>query len=141
MMDVLEKLSGAFKDSDCSELDYCDDKIRFILRRLPTQFPHALVAEEVVASANRREVEKPETKIIRAKASGCFSSAHPLTGAPATAPGEEVKAGDTVGYLVVGEALSRVASPAAGVVVSFDVQHGQLVGFGEAVARVAPCPT
>ena len=87
------------------------------------------VAVQTVDEADAIRQQQP-TLFVRASAPGAFLCRHPLRERAIIAIGEQVHAGDPLGFLQVGPLLLPVRAPLAGTVTDVLAQHGTIVGYG-----------
>jgi biotin carboxyl carrier protein len=97
-----------------------DGARRVTLRRMATTSPAAHATE-------------PQ---VRAPWFGRFRRVHPTRPAPEAAPGDHVAPGDLVGYVEIDGRLHAVRAETAGRLAEFMVEDGQIVGFGQPLARL-----
>jgi acetyl-CoA carboxylase biotin carboxyl carrier protein len=76
------------------------------------------------------------TTDVAAPSLGVFLDRHPLHPDPVAAIGEEVAAGDPLGFLQVGALLTTVRAPSAGIVSERLAAPMELVGYGTPLLRL-----
>jgi acetyl-CoA carboxylase biotin carboxyl carrier protein len=95
-------------------------------------------AAAVQNSPGERRSEAP--RVIRASASGFFFSAHPFETDACARPGQDVKDGQTLGYLRVGDVLYPVIAPQACQLTEQIALEGGLVVYGDALFAFEAAP-
>ncbi|PQV43537.1 hypothetical protein [Paraburkholderia sp. BL21I4N1] len=136
MIELIRLLATSFANANCSELKYRDDHFVLGLLRSGTELPEGSLVHLTQSSSRSIEPMQDDTDVVRAEASGMFTAFHPVGALLASAPGQKLKVGGAVGYLVLGDVLSQVATHSGGVLESVELQEGELVGFGQEVGRV-----
>jgi len=71
---------------------------------------------------------------IRAPEAGVFHAQHPLAGNGAS--DMQVRKGDIVGFLRVGEMMTGVIAPSDGLLCRPEIADGTLVGYGQPLFRI-----
>lgn len=87
------------------------------------------------------EFDAAEDLPVQAHSVGHFLHAHPLQAAPLVAPGQAVTAGQPLGLLRIGALLLPVTAPRPGRFVGHAVPHGNAVGYGTVLMRLACQPS
>lgn len=75
---------------------------------------------------------------IKATKKGQFWATHPMQQKPALQCGTNVKAGDCLGFLQVGDLMLPIRSPQDGEIISVAVNHGASVGHGRVLYSIRP---
>jgi acetyl-CoA carboxylase biotin carboxyl carrier protein len=71
------------------------------------------------------------TIAVRASSPGVFLDRHPLHERAIVSIGNEVRAGELIGFLQVGPLLMPVLAPQAGTMTEVFVERAKIVGYGE----------
>lgn len=135
MADVFDRV-----DQLCAWLARTD--IGFLELKSPTQTLRLLhegtaVAVQAVDGADTMRQQQPAL-VVRASAPGAFLCRHPLRERAIIAIGEEIHAGDPLGFLQVGPLLLPVRAPVTGTVTDVLAQHGRIVGYGVPLFELQP---
>ncbi|TDF63183.1 acetyl-CoA carboxylase biotin carboxyl carrier protein subunit [Cupriavidus sp. L7L] len=126
----IETLAGKLQALGISECEVETSPGSFIKLRFGTDHVQARAEERQPHSPVR---DSAVDKVIRSKEMGRFSARHPLRDAPAAMEGEEVAAGQTVGYLLAKSVIHEILAPDAGRLGRVLVSEGGLVGYGQAI--------
>jgi acetyl-CoA carboxylase biotin carboxyl carrier protein len=157
---TLRQLAGWIADAGIHELELTGPGQRLRLRRAspvraedPTRAPHPARAPHPV----RAEVSKPPAcpsipqgersgqaqgerngsdRRIAATSVGVFLDRHPLRDTPLAPPGTQVRAGQIVALLRIGQLLLPVAAHKNGTVARIIAPHGSTVGYGTALLEL-----
>jgi acetyl-CoA carboxylase biotin carboxyl carrier protein len=141
LIDLVEDLADALKDSDVSELDLEEGGTRILIRR---QLDPVVVAPRVMAigpsAVAHAEAVAPQehTVAVIAPLTGIFYSAASPNVPPFVEVGDSVQAGAIVCIVEAMKVFNEIKSEASGIVAEFVAQNGQLVQKGQALIRLKP---
>ena len=90
------------------------------------------------APATSTETPQADASVVTATSVGVFLHRHPLREAPLARPGANVRAGQTLGLLQIGELLLPVTAPHDSTVVGTLAVHGAAVGYGTPLLHLQP---
>ncbi|HEX9068629.1 MAG TPA: acetyl-CoA carboxylase biotin carboxyl carrier protein subunit [Ktedonobacterales bacterium] len=141
LVDLVEDLADALKDSDVSELDLEEGGTRILIRR---QLDPVVVAPRVIAMgpsavAPAEPVAPQEhTVAVIAPLTGIFYSSASPNVPPFVEVGDSVQAGAVVCIVEAMKVFNEIKSEASGMVTEFVAQNGQLVQKGQALIRLRP---
>lgn len=82
--------------------------------------------------------ESAPATAVAASSVGIFLRQHPLRDTPLVEAGQDVAAGQIIGFLRIGALLLPVAAARDGVVLDVPAAHGDLVGYGATLIRLLP---
>lgn len=122
ILDMLPQITERMRGHGITTLDYQKGKTRLRLSLEPAHTPDAVSTPDGVFTATT-PIPSPEM--------GCFQHM------PDISDGETVRAGDIVGFVIVGAMRLPVLAPVSGILKLAPLPEGGIVGYGAPLGVVA----
>ncbi|MBP1860348.1 acetyl-CoA carboxylase [Rhizobium herbae] len=132
---VIASLAAALEAAgvDGIEIEQDARKVRIVIER-------GILGAVPQVDASQHSSAATHAISVAAPTAGLFCSAHPASVAPPLELPREVVPGEMLGFIRVGPILLPVKASGTGILMRSLAGDGSLVGYGEPLFEIEPCP-